>query len=79
MANADQKNELTRVKVALVINLMATLVSFLVLLNLINTHDTWRIVFGSIGFMGFASFAIIIYSRLAKLQKIEKQQISRSE
>jgi len=76
MANTDQKNELTRVRVAFVINLMATLVTFLVLLNLIDTGVTWRIVFGSVGCVFFAWFTMIIYTRLIRIQKAEKQQVS---
>ena len=76
MPNSDQKDELTRVRVAFIINLMATLVSFLVLLNLINTHVTWRVVFASVGFLGIASLTMMVYSRLIKLQKAEKQQVS---
>lgn len=76
MANTDQKNELTRARVAFVINLLATLVTFLVLLNLIGTGVTWRIIFGSVGCIGIASFTLIIYTRLVRLQKAEKQQIS---
>jgi hypothetical protein len=76
MANTDQKNELTRVRVAFVINLMATLVTFLVLLNLIDTGVTWHIVLGSVGCVCFAWFTMIVYTRLTRLQKAEKQQIS---
>ncbi len=79
MASTAPKDEMTRVKVALVINLMATLVSFLVLLNIIDTHVTWRIVFCAIGFIGIASLTMMVYSRLIRLQKAEKQQVSRSK
>lgn len=74
MVNDTQKDEITRVRVAFFINLVATIVSFLVLLNLIDTHVTWRIIFGAIGFTGFISFTAVIYNRLAKLQKEQKQQ-----
>lgn len=76
MANINQKNELTRARVAFVINLMATVVTFLVLLNLINTGATWRIVLGSVGCVCFAWFTMTVYTRLVRLQKAEKQQIS---
>ena len=76
MPNTDQKDELTRVRVAFIINLMASLVSFLVLLNLINTHVTWRVVCASIGFLGISSLTMTVYSRLIKLQKTQKQQVS---
>lgn len=74
MTSTGQKDEITRVRVAFVINLIATLVSFLVLLNLIDTHATWRIIFGGIGCIGFISFTTVIYSRLSRLQKEHKQQ-----
>jgi len=69
MANSDPKDEITRVKVALVINMMATLVAFLVLINIIQTGGIWRIVCAAIGFAGIASLSIAVYNRLAKLQK----------
>ena len=74
MTHNNQKDEITRVRVAFVINLIATLVSFLVLLNLIDTHTTWRIVFGLVGFIGIASLTMMVYFRLTKLQKEQKQQ-----
>jgi L-asparagine transporter-like permease len=74
MRNTDPKDELTRVRVALVINLMATLVSFLVVMNLMGTHATWRIILSSVGCVGFAFFSLVIYSRLTRLQKEQKQQ-----
>jgi hypothetical protein len=77
MTHNNQKDEITRVRVAFVINLIATLVSFLVLLNLIDTHATWRIVCGVIGCIAFISFTTVIYSRLARLQKEYKQQEQR--
>lgn len=75
MQNTDHKDELTRVKVAFVIITLATFVTFLVLLNLISTGVTWRIVFGSASCISSAWFATIIYTRLARLQKAQKQQV----
>jgi hypothetical protein len=77
MPNTEQKDELTRVRVALVINLMATLVSFLVLMDLIGTHVMWRIVFGAVACTSFACFTMWIYSRFTRLQKEQKQQEQR--
>ena len=69
MANTDPKDEITRVKVAFVINMMATLVAFLVLINIIQTGAIWRIVCASAGFAGILSLSVAVYNRLAKLQK----------
>jgi hypothetical protein len=73
MANTDPKDELIRVKVAFIINLMAALVTFLVLLNVIQTGAIWRIAFTAVGFAGITSFCVVIYNRLSKLQKADSR------
>jgi len=69
MANSDPKDEITRVKVAFVINMMATLVAFLVLVNVVQTGAIWRIICAATGFACIASLSIAVYNRLSKLQK----------
>jgi hypothetical protein len=75
MSNIVQKDELQRAKVALFINAMATLVTFLTWINIINTGATLPIICATIGFAGFIFFTIIVYLRFSKLQKTYRQAL----
>jgi hypothetical protein len=75
MSNIVQKDELQRAKVALVINVMTTLVTFITLLNMVNTGVTWRIVCVALGFICFFCLTVFVSLRFVKLQKTYRQAV----
>ena len=70
--NPNKTDELNRIKVAMAICFMASLLTFLEFITVLDRGETWRIVCSALGAGCFMFLAIAVMLRLRRVQKEAK-------
>jgi hypothetical protein len=72
MEQTDHTEELKKVRIALVLNLLASIFALFEFFLAMNSNVTWRMICAGVGSFGFLFLTVAIFVRLRKVQKAAK-------